>query len=119
MTIKRASTSRVEVDDATYLLLDDIALRLCAAWPLTPPDVRTSGLHDLASHLSRYANCTVNEAMTRLDLMLQAGILNLRGGVDDKVQARLRRAGALRMGLEDEEAVPDEPSGDEEDDGDD
>jgi hypothetical protein len=105
-----------QIDDASYYLLDEICLRLCAAWPLVPSNLLSpdSSLYDLACHVSRLAHCTDDEAMRRLSLLRQLNVLRDRGKVDPLVMKRLRRAGARIMGIEEPLKAPhDEPESEE------
>jgi hypothetical protein len=88
------------VDDASYLLLDSIGERLCAAWQLMPSttNVGTQALTDYASVIAEYAQCSLEEAMSRIRALRAADILHDDGTIDDTVLAYLRRRGAIRIG---------------------
>lgn len=109
MTIKAVKTASMQhpaVPLSTYLLLDSIALRICAAWPTVPPYLRDDPANfssfDLACCLAPTVGCTVDEAMSRVVFMLPAGIVRHDGTIDPIVAKKLDNAGARSMGLEDE-----------------
>jgi hypothetical protein len=85
------SAYQSSVDDASYLLLDSIGERLCAAWPLFNPTIDM----DL---LAQIAGCTFDEAWARVKVLAMAGILRDDGTVDGTVLTYLRRRGAIRIG---------------------
>jgi hypothetical protein len=89
------------VDDASYLLLDSIGERLCAAWPLlhsVPTRFSVASNQDYISYAAQFAECTFEEAQSRLLALNAAGILHDDGTVDDTVLTYLRRRGAIRIG---------------------
>lgn len=91
---------------AAYLLLDDIGERLCATWAVIPKPVRQhDSLVELASACARAAVCSFDEAMDRLPMLLELGILRRNGTVDKKVKAELDRRGAQCMNVDKDEGA--------------
>jgi hypothetical protein len=91
---RREAMKPVEVDDASYLLLDSIGERLCAAWHLAKVG---TGLD--MDYLTSAAGCvTFDEAWSRVKVLQAVGILHDDGTIDDTVLTYLRRRGAIRIG---------------------
>lgn len=104
------------VNEASYLLVDDIGFTLCAAWPLLPSAAfEDASITDAASFASRVARCSQQDAIVRLEFLLSSGILAWDGSVEPYMAERLRKAGHAFMFGAPEEQSGQIPAKDEDD----
>lgn len=84
--------------EALLLLEDDLNQRIALTWHLVPVDVRVGdSIYDMASHVSRFAGCDVNDAVGRLRTLLSMRVISVSGYVDQLAATYLAQKAAMRM----------------------